>query len=96
MTPEAETYLGIHQAILEKEKRDPPGVLFLGDSITDFWRWEWERFATFHPCNAGIAWDQIQHVLWRVQNGELDGIHPRVIVLEIGTNNLGLYTIAPE
>jgi beta-glucosidase len=67
--------------------------VFLGDSITDFWRtvpWEWERFSRFHPVNAGIAWDQIQHVLWRVENGELDGISPKVIVLEVGTNNLGL------
>jgi hypothetical protein len=93
LTPEAETYLGLHQAILEQEKRDPPGVLFLGDSITDFWRtvpWEWERFAKFHPCNAGIIFDQVQHALWRVQNGELAGIHPQIIVLEIGTNNLGI------
>jgi beta-glucosidase len=94
MTPEPETYIGLHQAIMEAEKRDPPDVLFLGDSITDFWRsvpWQWqEKFGRFHPCNAGIVYDQIQHLLWRVQNGELDGIHPRVIVLEVGTNNLGI------
>jgi lysophospholipase L1-like esterase len=92
--PVAPIYPGIHQAILEAEKRDPPGVLFIGDSITDFWRtvpWVWqEAFGEFHPCNAGISFDQTQHTLWRVEHGELDGIKPRVVVLLIGTNNIGI------
>src|SRR5882724_4444387 len=54
----AELHPGMHQAILEQERREPPGVLFLGDSLTDMWRavpWIWdENFARFHPCNAGI------------------------------------------
>jgi hypothetical protein len=94
MTPVPEKYTGIHQAIIEAEKQNPPGVLFIGDSITDFWRtvpWIWEEsFGKLHPVNAGIAWDQTQHVMWRIQNGELDDIHPRVVVLLIGTNNFSL------
>jgi hypothetical protein len=94
MTPVAEPYLGIHEAIIEAEHREPPGVLFIGDSITDFWRtvpWLWdESFGKFHPVNAGIAFDQTQHVIWRIQHGELDGIKPRVVVMMIGTNNLAI------
>ena len=98
--PEPPKYPGIHEAILEQEHREPPGVLFIGDSITDFWRtvpWEWEQdFGKFHPCNAGIAWDQVQHMLWRIGHGELQGIKPQVIVLEAGTNNLGLGHDSPQ
>jgi lysophospholipase L1-like esterase len=40
-------------------------------------------------ANFGIGGDQTQHVLWRIQNGELDGIQPKVVMLMIGTNNMG-------
>jgi len=92
-------YPGIHAAILEQEERDPPQVVFLGDSITDFWRtvpWVWqEDFGKFHPCNAGIAWDRIQHVQWRIEHGEID-CKPKVIVLLIGTNNIAFERGSPE
>jgi lysophospholipase L1-like esterase len=71
-------------------------ILFLGDSITDGWHWDtggrqiWEKtFAPRHAANFGIGYDRIQNVLWRVENGELDGIDPKVVVLLIGTNNNG-------
>ena len=71
----------------ENEKVD---LLFLGDSITQGWNDNqvWKRF--YGPRNAanfGIGGDRTQHVLWRIQNGELEGIEPRVVVLMIGTNN---------
>ncbi len=70
-------------------------MLFLGDSITDFWRTAgravWEReWAPLKAANFGISADRTQHVLWRIRNGELDGIEPKVIALMIGTNNTGL------
>jgi lysophospholipase L1-like esterase len=77
-------------------KRGGVNILFLGDSITDGWHWDtggrqiWEKtFAPRHAANFGIGYDRIQNVLWRVENGELDGINPKVIVLLIGTNNSG-------
>ena len=84
-----------HEQFLEIAKKGGVDLLFLGDSITDGWRgkngkktWD-ESFGTFNPANFGIGGDRTQHVLWRVQNGELDGIKPKLAVLMIGTNNGG-------
>ncbi len=68
-------------------------VLFVGDSITKCWSREgrdvWAtRFAPLHAANFGISGDCTEHVLWRLQNGELENIHPKVVVLLIGTNNI--------
>lgn len=50
----------------------------------------WDKyFAPLHAANFGISGDRTQHLLWRIQNGELDGISPKAIVLMIGTNNTG-------
>ena len=67
-------------------------LVFVGDSITDGWRGQaaWKKnFAAFHPLNLGISGDQTQHVLWRMQNGELDGYQAKLFVIMIGTNNGG-------
>ncbi|MBI3875099.1 MAG: GDSL family lipase [Verrucomicrobia bacterium] len=68
-------------------------MLFLGDSITAGWRNQkpiWDAaFGKYKPANFGIGGDRTQHVLWRIQNGELDGIKPKAAVLMIGTNNSG-------
>jgi len=51
----------------------------------------WDRtFAPLRSANFGISADRTQHLLWRLRNGELDGIKPKVVVLMIGTNNTGL------
>lgn len=72
----------------------PPGVVFIGDSITQGWEKEgqpvWnEAFARYRPLNLGYGGDRTENVLWRLQNGEVDGIAPKVAVLMIGTNNAG-------
>jgi lysophospholipase L1-like esterase len=84
-----------HQGFVEEARKGGIDLLFLGDSLTDAWRegkakaiWE-ARFAPYHAANFGLSGDRTQHLLWRLQNGELDGIEPRVIVLLIGTNNIG-------
>ncbi len=68
-------------------------VLFVGDSITDGWsttgREVWDKnFEPLKPANFGIGGDTTQGVLWRMQNGELDGFKAKVIILMLGTNNL--------
>ena len=74
-----------------KPKKGNIDLLFLGDSITQGWNENsvWKRFyGPRHAANFGIGGDRTQHVLWRIQNGELEGIEPKVTVLMIGTNNL--------
>ena len=83
-----------HQGFVAQAKQGGIDILFMGDSITDFWRnrgsnvWN-QYYAPRHAANFGISGDRTQHVLWRMDNGELDGIKPKVVVLMIGTNNTG-------
>jgi lysophospholipase L1-like esterase len=85
-----------HEAYVARAKAGGVDLLFLGDSITDGWRWGnggsqiWPKlYEPRHAANFGIGYDRIQNVLWRIENGELEKISPRVIVLLIGTNNTG-------
>jgi lysophospholipase L1-like esterase len=85
-----------HDSFLARGKEGPIGVLFLGDSITAGWRnaphiWQ-HYYGKWQPANFGIGGDQTQHVIWRIENGELDGITPKVVVLMLGTNNSGAHT----
>jgi beta-glucosidase len=82
-----------HEEFLARAKSGPIGLLFLGDSITDNWKrapaiWN-QYYGKYNPANFGIGGDTTQNVIWRIENGELDGIHPRVLVLMLGTNNAG-------
>lgn len=92
--PKEGPWLDRHKGFAEEARRGGIDVLFLGDSITDAWRttgrkiWD-EHFAPLKAANFGISGDRTQHVLWRLQNGEFDGIRPKVVVLMIGTNNIG-------
>jgi lysophospholipase L1-like esterase len=84
--------LELHRSYVERAKRGKVDLLFLGDSITQGWNEKtnpvWKRFyGPRHAVNFGIGGDRTQHVLWRIKNGELDGIKPKVTVLMIGTNN---------
>ncbi len=81
-----------------KQMKGHIDVLFMGDSITDFWRSAppnggkevFEKyFGKMKVANFGIAGDTTQGVLWRLQNGEGQGYKPKVIMLMIGTNNTG-------
>ena len=86
-----------HEGFVDIAKQGNVDVLFLGDSITDAWRRDppggkkvWDaNFAPLRAANFGISGDRTQHVLWRLENGELDGIRPKAVVLMIGTNNTG-------
>lgn len=92
--PRDAKWIARHEGFAKQAKQGGIDVLFLGDSITDFWRnrgsnvWN-QYYAPLHAANFGISADRTQHVLWRIAHGELDGIDPKVIVLMIGTNNTG-------
>lgn len=81
------------QEFIKRGKAGPIGLLFVGDSITAGWEkvpelWQAE-FGRWQPANFGIGGDRTEHVLWRIEQGMLDGHPPHVLVLLIGTNNLG-------
>ena len=85
------TWVQYHADFVAQAQTGKAQLLFLGDSITRGWRsaadvWE-SHFAKFTPANFGIGGDRTEHVLWRLQHGELDGLSPKLIVLLIGTNN---------
>ena len=84
-----------HEKFLEQAKQGNIDLLFLGDSITDYWPKRgsdsWNKFAAYHPADFGISGDRTEHVLWRITNGELEGINPKVTVIMIGTNNIGKF-----
>ncbi len=89
--------LALHQSFLDRGWQAPIGLLFIGDSITERWRnapdiWK-AHYWQYAPANFGVAGDKTENVLWRIDNGELDHIAPKVIVLMIGTNNI---TDTPE
>ncbi|MFI5378314.1 MAG: GDSL-type esterase/lipase family protein [Tepidisphaerales bacterium] len=89
-----------HAAVLEVQQRLNPEIVLIGDSITHFWAGEpvagnrngpnaWKTaFGDRQVLNMGFGWDRTQNVLWRLDHGEFDGLHPRFIVINIGTNNL--------
>lgn len=89
-----------HEQLVAKAKQGGVDVYFVGDSITRRWgtkdRQYREMFANwttnFFGWNAGnFGWgaDSTQNILWRLENGELEGVHPKIIVLLAGINNVG-------
>lgn len=91
-------FFELHASFLRRAAEGPVGVLFLGDSITEGWSkvpdiWD-AAWGQYQPANFGIGGDQTQHVIWRIEQGELDKISPKVVVLMIGTNNTGHHTAA--
>lgn len=88
-----------HKEVLKVKEAIKPEIVLIGDSITHFWGGEpkaascngplaWQSaFGKVPVLNLGFGWDRVQNVMWRIDHGELDGLHPRLIVLNIGTNN---------
>lgn len=86
-----------HQQLLVKARTGRIDIYFEGDSITRRWgatdypellaNWR-QNFYGWNAANFGWGGDTTQNILWRLMNGELDGVHPKVIVLQAGTNNL--------
>jgi lysophospholipase L1-like esterase len=89
-------WVAAHQKFSQIAGQDSTKIIFIGDSITDYWRLAgeqtWNReFAPLGAANFGIAGDETQHVLWRLRQGELQGSKAGLAVLLIGSNNLGVH-----
>ncbi|MCW3055868.1 MAG: putative 1-alkyl-2-acetylglycerophosphocholine esterase, partial [Chthonomonadales bacterium] len=89
-----------HMQLVEKAKKGGIDLYFVGDSIVRRWGASDPQYSellqnwksNFYGWNAGdFGWgaDRIENILWRLENGELDGVNPKVIVILAGTNNLG-------
>jgi lysophospholipase L1-like esterase len=90
--------LTAHEQLLEKAKKGRIDIYFEGDSITRRWgatdypellaNWN-QNFFGWNAADFGWGADRTQNILWRLENGELDGVNPKIIVLLAGTNNVG-------
>lgn len=91
-----------HRQIIERHQTYQPEYVFIGDSITHWWGGEpitkikpigkdsWNRiFGQHKVTNLGFGFDYIDNAHYRVSHGEIDGISPRVVIINIGTNNIG-------
>jgi lysophospholipase L1-like esterase len=87
-----------HAQLLEKARQGRIDVYFIGDSIVRRWgaldypaylaNWK-QNFFGWNAADFGWGADRIENILWRLENGELDGVHPKVVVILAGTNNVG-------
>ncbi len=96
VTPEpresTEWWMPRHQQVLDRVTQGNVDLIMVGDSITHFWERDgkdvWAQYyAPRNAVNMGFGGDWTQHVLWRLDHGEIDGISPKLAVLMIGTNN---------
>lgn len=89
-----------HSQLIEKTRKGRIDIYFVGDSITRRWGASDEQYRDFfanwrqnffgwNAANFGWGGDLTQNILWRLNNGELDNVNPKIIVLLAGTNNVG-------
>ena len=81
-----------HDAVNERLKHGKVDLLFIGDSITHGWenagKEIWNTcYAPRNAVNMGFSGDRTQHVLWRLDNSNLEGLSPKLAIVMIGTNN---------
>jgi len=94
---DAKWWTARHEKINAGVKQGNADLLFIGDSITQGWEgagkkvWK-KHYGKRNTVNLGISGDRTQHVLWRLDHGNIDGIPPKAAVLMIGTNNSGSNT----
>ncbi len=87
-----EWWMPRHISVLEKISDRHVDLIMIGDSITHGWEKAgapvWEKYyANRNAVNMGFSGDETQHVLWRLEHGEVNNINPKLAVLMIGTNN---------
>src|SRR5476651_2371658 len=96
-------WMARHNAVIDRVKQGNVDMILVGDSIMHMWggvpqpggpgQPYWDKyFGSRNAVNLGFGWDRTQHVIWRLEHGEIDGISPKVAVLMIGTNNIGSNT----
>lgn len=78
----------LHLEKLKEAKESTIDFVMIGDSITHAWSKYPEAFAGSNALNLGVPGDRTQNVLWRIRNGAVDGLSPKLVTLMIGTNNL--------
>jgi beta-glucosidase len=90
--PRDANWMKRHESFNARAKQGDIDLVFLGDSITQGWEragkevWD-KHYGDRKAANMGIGGDRTQHVLWRLDNGNIEGIKPKLVVLMIGTNN---------
>lgn len=92
--PRAGGWMNRHQSMNDRVQKGDVDLVFIGDSITQGWEGNgknvWKTFyGDRNAVNLGIGGDRTQHVIWRLDNGNLEGISPKAAVIMIGTNNSG-------
>ena len=94
-----------HRELVEKRTKGRIDVYFEGDSITRRWgatdypellaNWR-ANFFGWNAADFGWGADRIENILWRLDHGELDDVHPKAIVILAGTNNVGAQPGGPD
>jgi (4-O-methyl)-D-glucuronate---lignin esterase len=94
-----------HRDLLDKARKGGIDVYFVGDSIVRRWgatdypellaNWT-SNFFGWNAANFGWGADRTENILWRLENGELDGVRPKIIVILAGTNNIGSQPEGPK
>lgn len=90
--PREGSWIKRHESMNERVKEGNVDLVFIGDSITQGWegrgKGAWAKYyGDRNAVNLGIGGDRTQHVIWRLDNGNLEGITPKAAVIMIGTNN---------
>jgi lysophospholipase L1-like esterase len=90
--PRDKGWMNRHEAMNARVAKGDVDLVFIGDSITQGWegagKEAWKEFyGERNAVNLGIGGDRTQHVIWRLDNGNLEGITPKLAVIMIGTNN---------
>lgn len=87
-----QAWLKFHKQHLQQTRKRQINIVFLGDSITQDWKkhkslWR-QHYGKYGAANFGIGNDRTQQILWRIDHGLFDHMQPKLVVLNIGVNNL--------
>jgi hypothetical protein len=94
-------HLRFIQSLSQAKEHPNARIVWLGDSITQYWQrmgtlgydnilpiWN-EYYAPYDALDFGFVGDTTSSLIWRLDHGQVDGLHPRLAIILIGANNLG-------